>query len=172
MKQEKDNKRKQTGSNRDKPPRLSGLDWAAIRHAVECEGAHAVDLAAHYKVTPSAIHQRKRRYGWGLGPGSDTRHTTEEILGMRNMRTIGRVLRSMEKKFEEAGTLDPAQANVVARSVQTLTRATENAATTRRKNKAQDAKREKPAFDRDALERKLLGMEAKLGEAEISQEPK
>jgi hypothetical protein len=162
---------RQKASKSDKKRQLSGLDWAAIRHAVESEGAPAAVLAAMYGVTPGAINQRKRRYKWASGPNSATPLTTEEILGMRNMRTIGRILRSMEKKFDGASALDPAQENVAARSVQTLTRAAENAATTRRKNKAHDAKQTKPAFDREALERKLLGMEAKLGEAELPQKP-
>jgi hypothetical protein len=172
-------KTEQTGSPEapEKSPKISkcrqisGLDWAAIRHAVECEGTPAVQLSKQYGVSVKAISHRRRRQNWGAGPDSTASINTEDILGMRNMRTIGRILRSMEKKLDEASSLDPAQANVVARSVQSLTRAAENAASTRRKNKAQDAKRDRPSFDRAALERKLLGMEAKLAEAAVPPKP-
>lgn len=154
-----------------KKRRLSGVEWAAIRNAFEVEGEPLSVLARLFGLTVKALSMRKAREGWGDGPSSAAGTTMEEILTVRNMNMIKRMLRTMDRKLQDLEA-DPAQTKAAdigkdARAIQALTRATETAAATRRKVRAHDAGKRTDPVDRGALERKLLMLEEKLRQAEI-----
>jgi hypothetical protein len=81
---------------------------------------------------------------------------------MRNMRVIGRILRSIERKYEAAeADIDKLDKGADARAIQSITRATETAASTKRKNKAKDGRVRDAEADRDEVERLLDAIERK-----------
>jgi transposase-like protein len=151
---------------------LSGLDWATIRHAYEEEGRSLSDLAREYGLTPQAISYRKLSEGWGAGPNSKHAKSTEEFLTMRNMRVIGRILRSIERKYDALeSAAPPADIGADARAIQSLTRATENSANTKRKNKAHDGRVRNAQADREEVARLLGSIERKADENGVRGKP-
>ena len=171
---EERNKTKQNETKRNKRSPLSALDWSTIREAVEIEGVAIAVMARAYGVSTQAISNRKARENW-TDPSPDTQiRTTEDLLNMRNMRAIGRILKSMEKKLAAAGDSAAADADEIgkhARAVQSLARAAEVTATTKRKIKAHERGEAGSKIDRQALEAKLTRLAEKLERAELRAKP-
>lgn len=160
---------------------LSRSDWLLIRHAVVVEGMTISQAGRHFNMHAPTIRARAKQERWHDIDQIRQMPTTEEIIIMRNQREIMRTLKVMSGKLEAAmqsGNADEAKLAAekaellvkYARANQSLARASEVAAQSKRRVKAHEQPKAKPEDDREALARQLLEIDAKVERAKLPEQ--